>query len=69
MERYYGKLRGKIKQVFGSMESFAEACGKSPSIVSKKLNGKIKITSDDIEEWSKLLLIPINQVHEYFFAD
>jgi transcriptional regulator with XRE-family HTH domain len=69
MGRYYGRLRGKIKQVFGSMESFAEACGKSSSIVSKKLNGKIKITSDDIEEWSKLLGIQIDQVHEYFFAE
>ena len=69
MGRYYGRIRGKIKQVFGSMESFAEAWGKSPSIVSKKLNGKIKLTSDDMEEWSKLLGISIDQVHEYFFAD
>lgn len=69
MARYYGKLRGKIKQVFGSMEAFAEAAGKSTSIISKKLNGKIKITGDDIEEWSKLLGISIDQVHEYFFAD
>ena len=69
MARYYGRLRGKIKQVFGSMELFAEACGKSLSIVSKKLNGKIKITSEDIEEWCKLLVIPIESVHEYFFAD
>lgn len=69
MARYYGRLRGKIKQVFGSMESFAEACGKSVSIISKKLNGKIKINSDDIEEWCKLLGISIDLVHEYFFAD
>ena len=69
MARYYGRLRGRIKQVFGSMELFAEACGKTPSIISKKLNSKIKITGDDIEEWSKLLGIPIEEVHEYFFAD
>ena len=69
MERYYGRIRGKIKQVFGSMELFAEAWGKSLSIVSKKLNGKIKLTSDDMEEWCQLLGIQIEQVHEYFFAD
>lgn len=69
MERYYGRLRGKIKQVFGSMESFAEAWGKSLSIVSKKLNGKIKLTSDDMEEMCLLLGIPIEEVHEYFFVD
>lgn len=69
MARYYGRVRGKIKQVFGSMELFAEACGKSSSIISKKLNGKIKITGDDIEEWSNLLGIPIEEVHEYFFAE
>jgi hypothetical protein len=69
MERYYGRIRGKIKQVFGSMEAFAEAWGKSLSIVSKKLNGKIKITSDDMEEMCQLLGIEIDHVHEYFFAD
>ena len=69
MERYYGRIRGRIKQVFGSMELFAEAWGKSLSIVSKKLNGKIKLTSDDMEEMCKLLGIQIEQVHEYFFAD
>ena len=69
MARYYGKLRGKIKQVYGSMEAFAEAAGKSVSIISKKLNSKIKITSDDIEGWCGLLGISIDQVHEYFFAD
>lgn len=69
MGRYYGRVRGKVKQVFGSMEQFADAWGKSTSIVSKKLNGKIKLTSDDIEEMSKLLGIPMDRVHEYFFAD
>ena len=63
MGRYYGRIRGRIKQVF------AEAWGKSLSIVSKKLNGKIKLTSDDMEEMCKLLGIQIEQVHEYFFAD
>ena len=69
MARYYGLVRGKIKQVFGSMEAFAEAWGKSPSIVSKKLNGKIKMSADDIEEICELLGIPLDQVHEYFFAE
>ena len=69
MARYYGRIRGKIKEVFGSIEHFAEACGKSTSIISKKLNGKIKINADDIELWCKLLGISIESVHEYFFAD
>ena len=69
MKRFYGRVRDKIKQVYGSMEAFAEAWGKTPSLVSKKFNGKVKLTADDIEEWCKLLGIPVNQVDEYFFYD
>ena len=69
MRKYYGRVRDKIMQVFGSMEKFAEAWGKSPSLVSKKFNGKVKITRDDIEEICKLLGIPVSQVNEYFFYE
>ena len=69
MSRYYGRVRDKIKQVYGSMENFAKACGKTPSLISKKFNGKVKITADDIEQWCKLLGIPVNQVDEHFFYD
>jgi hypothetical protein len=69
MGKYYGRVRDKIKQVYGSMECFAEAWGKSASLVSKKFNGKVKITADDIEEMCKLLGIPVNQVDEYFFYE
>jgi transcriptional regulator with XRE-family HTH domain len=69
MKRFYGRVRDKIKQVFGSMEKFAGAWGKTPSLVSKKFNGKVKLTANDIEEICELLGIPVNQVDEYFFYD
>ena len=69
MVRTYGRVREKIKQVFGTMERFAKAWGKTPSTVSKKFNGKLKITGDDIEEICKLVGIPVNQIDEHFFYD
>ena len=69
MKKYYGRVREKIMQVYGSMEKFATVWGKSASLVSKKFNGKIKMTEDDIVEICKLLGIPVNQIDEYFFYD
>ena len=69
MQRTYGRVREKIKRVFGSMERFAEAWGKTPSTVSKKFNGKLKLTGNDIEEICKLVGIPVNQIDEHFFYD
>ena len=69
MQRFYGRVRDKIKQVYGSMERFADAWGKTPSTVSKKFNGKLKLTANDIEEICKLVGIPVNQIDEYFFYE
>ena len=37
--RTYGKLREKIRNVFGTVGAFAAALNKDRSTVSKKLNG------------------------------
>jgi transcriptional regulator with XRE-family HTH domain len=64
----YAKLRGRIKEKFGTQGNFAKALGISQISVSRKLTGKVAFSSDDIEKWCKLLEIPIKEAGLYFFA-
>lgn len=64
----YSKLRGKIREVFGTQEAFAEAMGMDKSTMSLKLNGKSEWTMTEIEKACYLLGIPINEVYLYFFT-
>ena len=63
----YGKLREKIKAVFGTIGAFAEAMNKDRSTISNKLNSIVPWTQPEIEETCKLLGISIEEVSEYFF--
>lgn len=63
------RLAGRIVEKFGTRRKFAEAAGIPASSVSCKLNGKTKITADDIYLWisADLLDIPLPEIPEYFF--
>ena len=65
--RTYGKLREKIRLVFGTIGAFAAAWGKDRSTVSNKLNGIVPWSQVDIEDTCRLLGIDISEVPEYFF--
>lgn len=65
--RTYGKLREKIKAVYGTIGAFADAMGKDRSTVSNKLNGLVAWTQTEIETSCELLNIAIEEVGEYFF--
>lgn len=66
----YSKLTGRIIEKFGSRRSFAEAYGVSENTISKKLNNKMAITTDDIVRMSskEFLDIPSSEYHDYFFT-
>ena len=64
----YARLRGKIKEKFGTESRFAKALSVSLITVSKKLNGRTQFTKRDIEKWSATLGIPIEEAGSYFFA-
>ena len=68
VEINYSKLRGKITEIFGTTLNFAKAMGKDPSTISAKLNNKTPWTHEEIELACKLLNIPIEEVHLYFFT-
>ena len=67
--RTYGKLREKIKAVFGTIGNFAAAMGKDRSTISNKLNGLSAWDQDEIEKACKLLGIQMSDVHDYFFYE
>ena len=64
----YSKLRGKIKEVYGSQDAFATAMGMNPSTLSAKLTGKTDWTSREVELACQLLGIPLEEMHLYFFT-
>lgn len=64
----YAKLKGKIKEVYGTQDAFALAMGCDRSTMSLKLNNKSSWSSTEIENACNLLKIPANQIHIYFFT-
>ena len=67
--RTYGKLREKIKGIFGTLGNFAIAMGKDRSTISNKINGLAAWTQDEIEKSCVLLGIPMGEVSDYFFYE
>lgn len=63
----HAKLRGKIKEVFGTQDAFAEAMELDRSTMSLKLNDKSDWTAPEILKACKLLGISVDQIHVYFF--
>ena len=64
----YAKLRGKIREMFGTNERFSAAMEIDASSLSSKLNGKTSWKREEIEKACVLLGIPIEEVHLYFFS-
>lgn len=64
----YAKLRGRIKEVFGSQDAFAKEIGLDSSSVSAKLNNKTEWTRKQIVDAATALKIPVEDIPEYFFC-
>lgn len=63
----YAKLKGRIKEKYGTQENFAKAIGLTPTTFSFKINGKAKWTQDEIVKAVELLEISRDEITEYFF--
>ncbi|MBQ8640401.1 MAG: DUF739 family protein [Lachnospiraceae bacterium] len=69
MEPYdYRKLRGRIKERFGTQSSFAKAIGLSDVSVSNKLNNVVDWGQEEIEKAVIALDLPHEEIHFYFFT-
>lgn len=64
----YAKLRGKIKEVFGTQEAFAESMDMSTVSVSQRLNNKLEWKTSEIVKACMKLGIPLEKAAEYFFT-
>ncbi|WP_270441320.1 DUF739 family protein [Acidaminococcus provencensis] len=64
----YKKLKGRIKEIFGTQEKFAAAMGMSQRTVSLKLNNAVAWSQPEILLASKLLRISVAEIPIYFFT-
>lgn len=64
----YAKLRGRIKEIFGTQEAFAKAIGISSVSLSQRLNNVLEFTQEEIFNSCEVLNIPLTDMMSYFFA-
>lgn len=64
----YAKLRGKIREVFGTQEAFAEAIEMNTVSLSQRLNGRVEWKISEIAKACEVLNIPLAENAEYFFT-
>lgn len=64
----YSKLRGAIREKYGTQAAFAEAMVMSENTLSCKLNGKTEWVRPEIEKACRLLDVPLEEAHAYFFT-
>ncbi len=64
----YSKLRGKIKEVCGTQDSFAEKLGIGRVSLSQRLNNQLEFTQEEIFMSCEILDISLRDVEEYFFT-
>ena len=63
----FSKLRGRIKEQFGSEKAFAEKIGMAQGRLSARLNNKIHFDGEEIALAAQLLNIPDEEIGTYFF--
>ena len=64
----YAKLRGRIVEKYGTIDSFGDKLNISKTQLSKKMNGKAGFSQADIIQWSNLLDIDLCDVGSFFYA-
>lgn len=65
----YPKLRGAIREKFGTQGAFAKALGIDQSGLSKRLAGKQEWSWTEVQAACELLEIPADRISDYFFRE
>lgn len=68
MKYEYRKLKGRIKEIFGTQSEFARALDLSRNSVTNKLVGRTEFSQSDVEHWAKLLDIDRTEYGLYFYT-
>ena len=64
----FSKLRGKIKEIYGTQSSFAIAMLMNEATLSNKLNNNVEFSPKEIYRACMLLSIDLKEVNLYFFT-
>lgn len=64
----YSKLRGRIKEKYGTQENFSRDMGLSSAALSQRLNNMAKFSQDEIVLACDILEIPDGEIMQYFFS-
>lgn len=64
----YSKLRGRIKEKYGTQEIFSRDMGLSSAALSQRLNNMTKFSQDEIVLACDILAIPDGEIMQYFFS-
>ncbi|MDO4729559.1 MAG: DUF739 family protein [Bacteroidota bacterium] len=64
----YSKLRGRIKEKFGTEGDFSSALGMGRVSLSQRLNNILEFSSKEMLLCSKLLDFPVTEIPAYFFC-
>lgn len=68
MDYDYKKLRGRIREKYGTEGALSDAMGINRCTLSQKLTNKSDFSQQDIKQMATLLLIAIDEIGEYFFT-
>lgn len=64
----YSKLRGRIKEVFGTQDNFAKALGIGRVSLSQRLNNYLDFSQEEINKAYILLNLSKEEIPIYFFT-
>lgn len=64
----FSKLRGRIKEIYGTQTSFAVAMLMNEATLSNKLNNNVEFSPKEIYRASILLCIDLTDLKPYFFT-
>lgn len=64
----YRKLRGKIKEIFGTQDNFSKALGIGRVSLSQRLNNYSDFSQEEINKAYILLNLSKEEIPEYFFT-
>lgn len=68
MKWKYDKLRGKIKEICGTQDSFAEKLGIGRVSLSQRLNNQLEFSQNEIFKSCEILNINVSDLAVYFFT-
>lgn len=63
----YPKLRGRIREKYGTQKAFAVAMGMHPTTLSTKLQGRFDWSLQEMKRAAELLELSVEEMAVYFF--